>query len=72
MPLVKHATLLRQQGRDNEITVDHHTALERRDDAYIDALTDSNVRFTISEVDQFLDAECRDSYRYCLRARSAC
>lgn len=57
MALVKHATLLREQGRENEITAAHRAALERWDNVYVDALTDSHVRFTILEVDQFLDAK---------------
>jgi len=54
---VEQATLMRDQGREHEITADHQAALELWDNAYIDALTDSDVRFTISEVDQFLEAE---------------
>lgn len=55
--LVKHATRLRSEGRESEFTPEHHAALQQWDDSYIDALTEPNVRFTISEMDQFLEAE---------------
>lgn len=50
----KQALRFQEEGRELELSSEHHTALALWDDAYIDVLTDSTVRFTISEVDQFL------------------
>jgi hypothetical protein len=48
---------MRDERSEHELTAEHKAALEHWDKVYIDALTISDVRFTISEVDQFLDAE---------------
>ncbi len=45
--LVKHALRFQEEGRENGIIVDHHTAFTIWDNNYIDALIDSEVLFTI-------------------------
>jgi hypothetical protein len=57
LELLEQVALLQAADRENECTAEQIDAALRYDEAYVKALSESNVKFTINEMDQMLGAE---------------
>lgn len=57
LELLEQACVLRDTGRTAEYTPNHHNVLARWEDAQDKAFAESDVRFTIAEVDEMTAAD---------------
>lgn len=56
LELLEQVCVLRDTGRTAEYTPNHHDVLARWEDVRDQAFAESDVRFTISQVDEMLTA----------------
>jgi hypothetical protein len=57
LELLEQVALLQASGRESECTPEQIDAAVRYDEAYVKALAESNLKFTINEMDQIIGAE---------------